>query len=69
MLEEWCNDNQALVITDRVSERQFFPSKITVVVMEDYLEKGADGEYLNMMKQLHKFKNAIYMLPTDGPPI
>eukprot|EP00974_Lingulodinium_polyedra_P115696 11156360-Lingulodinium_polyedra.AAC.1 len=30
-LDEWCAAHQTLTVTDRVSERQIFPSKVTVV--------------------------------------
>eukprot|EP00974_Lingulodinium_polyedra_P091593 8877804-Lingulodinium_polyedra.AAC.1 len=61
-LDEWCTARQNLVITDRVSERQMFPAKFTVVVMEDFnsldsnhgyrWKEEADGQYMELMKRL-----------------
>eukprot|EP00974_Lingulodinium_polyedra_P026851 2588653-Lingulodinium_polyedra.AAC.1 len=54
-----------------------FPAKYTVVVMDDYnsldsdhgfqWKAEADGLYLEFMKRLRRFRNVVYMLPTDGP--
>eukprot|EP00974_Lingulodinium_polyedra_P058714 5651976-Lingulodinium_polyedra.AAC.1 len=67
MLDEWCTAHQNLVITDRVSEKQMFPAKFTVVVMDDYnsldsdhgfqWKEEADGLYLEFMKRLRRFRN------------